>query len=227
MVSCSSVACGRVTQCSCRLCCAPAPPLPLTHIIVTESLRRCMRHTPVPPSSTATSPSTTSASSSCGCCTTVGAAAGQAVHSRRRPCTARPSCPLDGRRTPNTPARRCGGCKGGTARGLLNCLLCASRSCARLPSRTAEGAPGCRCEMLAYRILYQSVHAKHGEMLQLLNTLKKITPEVRCCGAAALPPSRSRTPQPQPTSGAPSACRWAVPPRLACQLARAAGRAEC
>lgn len=42
----------------------------------------------------------------------------------------------------------------------------------------AEGVPGCRTEFLAYRILYQAVHAKHGEILQLLNTLKRVTPEV-------------------------------------------------
>jgi hypothetical protein len=58
--------------------------------------------------------------------------------------------------------------------------------------------------MLAYRILYQSVHAKHGEMLQLLNTLKKITPEVRRCGAAAQP-------QPHPAAPADERCSPSLP----------------
>lgn len=42
----------------------------------------------------------------------------------------------------------------------------------------AEGVRGCRLEFLAYRILYQAVHAKHGEILQLLNTLKRVSQEV-------------------------------------------------
>ena len=56
----------------------------------------------------------------------------------------------------------------------------------------AEGVPGCAPEFLAYRLIYQAVHAKHGEILQLLNTLKKVTKEVwvacllRCCSAAVL-----------------------------------------
>jgi hypothetical protein len=37
---------------------------------------------------------------------------------------------------------------------------------------------GARLEFLAYRIIYQAVHAGHGEILQLLNTLKKVKPEV-------------------------------------------------
>ncbi|GAB4818303.1 hypothetical protein N2152v2_005349 [Parachlorella kessleri] len=40
-----------------------------------------------------------------------------------------------------------------------------------------EGVPGCRSEFLAYRIVYQAVHAKHGEILQLLNTLKRVSEE--------------------------------------------------
>lgn len=39
--------------------------------------------------------------------------------------------------------------------------------------------PGSTLEFLAYRIIYQAVHARHGEMLQLLNTLKKVKPAVR------------------------------------------------
>lgn len=42
----------------------------------------------------------------------------------------------------------------------------------------SEGVPGSRIEFLAYRIIYQAVHAKHGEILQLLNTLKKVKREV-------------------------------------------------
>ena len=42
----------------------------------------------------------------------------------------------------------------------------------------AEGVGGARLEFLAYRIIYQAVHAGHGEILQLLNTLKKVKPEV-------------------------------------------------
>lgn len=44
----------------------------------------------------------------------------------------------------------------------------------------AEGvksAGGCEPEFLAYRILYQAVHARHGEMLALLNTLRKVKAE--------------------------------------------------
>jgi hypothetical protein len=53
-------------------------------------------------------------------------------------------------------------------------------ACVRFPRPFhAEGVPGSRCEYLAYRLLYQSVHAKHGELLQLLNTLKKVTLQVR------------------------------------------------
>ncbi len=53
------------------------------------------------------------------------------------------------------------------------------RVCDIAPVRaSAEGVPGCRVEFLAYRILYQAVHAKHGEILQLLNTLKRVTREV-------------------------------------------------
>ncbi len=43
----------------------------------------------------------------------------------------------------------------------------------------ADGIPGCREEFLAYRIIYQTVHAKAGEASALANTLRLITPEVR------------------------------------------------
>ena len=36
----------------------------------------------------------------------------------------------------------------------------------------AEG--GAQREFLAYRVLYQAVHARHGEVLQLLNTLRRV-----------------------------------------------------
>jgi SAC3 family protein LENG8/THP3 len=39
-----------------------------------------------------------------------------------------------------------------------------------------------RAEFLAYRILYQAVHAEHGETVQLLNTLRGVGPKVgRAC----------------------------------------------
>lgn len=40
-----------------------------------------------------------------------------------------------------------------------------------------EGVHGSRSEFLSYRILYQAIHARHGEILQLLNTLKKVNQE--------------------------------------------------
>ncbi len=47
------------------------------------------------------------------------------------------------------------------------------------PPLPSEGLPGSTLEFLAYRIIYQAVHARHGEILQLLNTLKKVKLEVR------------------------------------------------
>ncbi|KAK9810088.1 hypothetical protein WJX72_004591 [[Myrmecia] bisecta] len=42
----------------------------------------------------------------------------------------------------------------------------------------ADGVSGCKEEFLAYRILYQTVHAKHGESASLLSTLRLVTDEV-------------------------------------------------
>lgn len=44
-----------------------------------------------------------------------------------------------------------------------------------------QGVPGCRHEFLAYRLLYQTVHAKHGgQGTALLSTLQGLTKEVWC-----------------------------------------------
>ncbi len=38
-----------------------------------------------------------------------------------------------------------------------------------------EGVAGCRDEFLAYRLLYQSLHARRGEKVQLMRSLKQVT----------------------------------------------------
>lgn len=42
----------------------------------------------------------------------------------------------------------------------------------------AEGVPGCRAEFTAYHMLYQTVHAKHGQNRALLTTWKNTPPAV-------------------------------------------------
>ena len=42
----------------------------------------------------------------------------------------------------------------------------------------AEGLPGSRSEFLAYRLLYQSVHAAQGELVALVSALKLASSEV-------------------------------------------------
>jgi SAC3 family protein LENG8/THP3 len=47
---------------------------------------------------------------------------------------------------------------------------------AALLSEGVKSEGNCEAEFLACRVLYQTVHARHGEQLQLLNTLRKVGP---------------------------------------------------
>ena len=48
----------------------------------------------------------------------------------------------------------------------------------RLQEHYTAGIEGSRAEFLAYRILYQAVHASKGQKIALLSCLQSITPEV-------------------------------------------------
>jgi len=43
-----------------------------------------------------------------------------------------------------------------------------------------EGVPGCRAEFLAYRLLYQTVHAASGEAVALAAAMRLAITQVRC-----------------------------------------------
>ena len=49
---------------------------------------------------------------------------------------------------------------------------------AQLDGLYADGVSGCKAEFTAYRILYQTAHARAGNSVALLNTLRAVPPEV-------------------------------------------------